>query len=401
MRHIRCQIAASILFGASLVSPPAFAATSCGGEPDDTACLQRMFAAGGDILLPIDGIYHVTKALQIGSNTMLNGRGSTISSTLPIGILAVRGTGTTIRNLKIESLATTSARDRVAIMVAPGTSGLLLQGNRISGYFGTGIMIAGGRQHDIKIVKNTLDPENGKMGYGILVNAVNLGDDPATYPHDILVLSNTVTNVSSDAVEINSPVGKRAGYPASISRVVIQNNVLSAPNSIQAVAGFCIGIAGAYRVKISGNQMSDCKWQGVHIEDKSSQIDVLNNTIRRTIGPTGAQSAWKNYSSGIFSLNSNNLRILGNAISGTRNNGIEMGYNPGGMNTSVTIAGNTVANAGGAGIVFSGQPNANVDSMIGAAEGYPANTIRNSGSADIVGCVSLRGNQGIRARCGR
>lgn len=353
-------------------------------------------------MLPVDGTYRITAPIRIGSNTTLNGRGSTILSSSPIGILIVSGTGSTVRNLKIESLeAATSARDRVAVTVAPGTSGLLFQGNRISGYFGTGIAIAGGRQHDIKIVKNTIDPGNGKIGFGILVNAIKLGEDPAAYQHDILILSNTVTNVSADAVEINSPIGKRPGYPATISHIVIQNNVLSAPNSGQAAAGFCVGIAGVYRAKISGNQMSNCKWQGVHIEDNSSQIDVLNNTIRRTIGPTGSQTAWKKYSSGIFSLNSNNIRILGNTVSDARDNGIEMGYNPQGMNSNVTIAGNAVTNSGNAGIIFSGSPNADVGSVIGAAEGYSTNTVRNSRNADIVGCVSLGGVQGKAARCGR
>jgi len=397
------MLAALALMALAFSRAPANAASICGGEAsDDTACLQDMIKAGGNVVLPANRIFRITKTLQVGPNTVLNGHGSKISSDLPIGILSISGNNATIRDLKLESLNDTSARDRVAIMVAPGVSNLEIYNNDISGYFGIGIMIAGGRQRDIKIVKNTIDPGRGKIGFGILVNAVKLSEDPAVYPHDIAIVSNTVTNVSSDSVEINSPVGSGRGYPATTNNIVIQNNILSAPNSGQPFAGFCVGIAGVYRVKISGNRMSNCKWQGIHIEDNSSQIDIVENTISKTIGPVGDQTGgWRGHSSGIFALNSNNIRILGNTVRDTADHGIEMGYNPKGMNTEVTIAGNMIINAGNAGIVFAGSSNADVDSTVGAANGYRANIITNSGQVDIAACVRLRGGQGRRAYCSR
>jgi hypothetical protein len=393
-----------LLAGASATSWPAHATPSCGeaANADDTACLQGLINAGGSVTLAASRTYHLTRPLQIGANTTLNGGGATVSSTVPKGgAILVQGAGVTIHDLKIEAPTAAPAGGRFAIVVLPQTTGLQLYNNRISGYFNTAIMIAGGYQGDIRITKNAIDPDGGRIGYGVLVNAVNLGENPSAYPHDIEIAGNTITNVHSDAVEINSPIGKRVGYPATANRITIKNNTLSAPNSEQGSAGFCVGIAGGYQVQISGNQMSDCKWQGIHIEDKSSQVEISHNVIRRTIGPLGSQTAWKRYSSGIFCLNSNNIRILGNTISDAKNNGIEMGYNPQGMNSNIVISGNKIANSGDAGIVFSGSPKANVKSMVGEADGYPDNTISNSGSADIAACVSLGGRQSASARCGR
>jgi hypothetical protein len=379
----------------------ALAATSCGSVTtgDDTACLEAAFSSGPKVSFDARRAYNISKPLIIGDGVTLNGNGATITSDAPIGVLVVRGSHLAIRDLNVQSRAGGSTLNRVGIMFAPGASDVLLTNSTVSGRFGIAIMITGGQHQRIKLVRNVVDPRGGSIGYGILVNALNLGSN--AYPRDITISNNTVTNVSSDAIEINSPVADRKGYPDTVSNVVIQNNTLSAPNATGFAAGFCVGIAGAYNVQVKGNRMSDCKWQGVHIEDHAERIDIVNNVIAGTIGPKAGESGWKLYSSGVFALNSRNIRLLGNTISNSYSKGIEMGFNPGGMNSKVTIAGNTIANSGASGILFSGNVGADVQSTIGASDGYPDNTIRGSGGGvDIAACVQLRGSQARSAKCG-
>lgn len=377
----------------------ALSSTSCGATGDDTACLGAILGSGSRVSLDAHRTYNISKPLVLGDGVTLNGNGATITSDAPIGPLVVQGSHVTIRNLNIQSSADGSTLNRVGIMLAPGASDVLITNSTVSGRFGIAIMVTGGQHQGIKLIRNIVDPHGGSIGYGILVNALNLGD--GTYPRNIAILNNTVTNVSSDAIEINSPVVDRKGYPDTVSNVVIQNNTLSAPKATGFAAGFCVGIAGAYNVQVKGNRMSNCKWQGVHIEDHAERIDIVNNVIAGTIGPKAGESGWKLYSSGVFALNSRNIRILGNKISDSYSKGIEMGFNPGGMNSNVTIAGNTIANSGSSGILFSGNAGADVQSTIGASDGYPDNVIRGSGSGvDIAACVQLRGSQAGSAKCG-
>lgn len=355
-----------------------------------------MLRGGGVVALEAGRTYRVGKPLNVGPDTQIKGEGATLLTDHPLRfVIQIRGDNVEIRDLKIHSTASFD-RSRVAIMVARGASGLRLFGNQVSGFFGTAVMISGGGQRAIHIQGNRIDPAGGKIGYGVLVTAVALGPS-VSYPRDIDISSNTIVNVSADAIEINSPIGERRGYPATASNIIINDNVLSAPNSDNRV-GFCIGLAGVYSVNIVENKMSNCRWQGIHIEDKSSKINIINNNINTVIGPEAGQSQWGRNSSGILVLNSSDVKILGNTISGARHNGIDIGYNPKGLNREIIVAGNLVLNPGRVGVVFSG-PKVDIKSVIGGFGDYSENVIEGAGEADFVGCVSLSGSQSSMMRC--
>jgi parallel beta-helix repeat protein len=108
-------------------------------------------------------------------------------------------------------------------------------------------------------------------GYAVIVA------DPANTRG--LVIDGNVFNgrgALGDAIEINVP------SKGGVSDLVISSNVITgyAKSASNANTGFGIGVAGVKNVSITGNMVSLCGRNGIHVEDASGAVTVTGNTVR-------------------------------------------------------------------------------------------------------------------------
>jgi parallel beta-helix repeat protein len=384
---------------ASNAAPAGSGVASCVGDgvTDDTDCLQRAVPAQGQLALPAGKTFLISRSIIISDSTTLDGNGSTITATTPIQMIRLRGDGAKVQNL---TLTSTGPKGAQGIAIDPSASNVAIVNNVIKGNFLFAIIFGSINQHDIVIDHNTIQPApNGLMNYGILVNPPALMRGVGAPPRKITIKNNTITDVSSDAIEINSP-SHQAGQDRAASDIVITNNVLSAPNHKATVySGFCIGLAGTQNVQVTGNRIFDCKWQGIHVEDGSSNVTIVNNTISHVIGPVPPETTWGRNSSGILLINSSDVRIFGNTIDRAHNAGIDLVWNRIGTNQNVSIAGNVVKRSGDFGIRVSGPPMWDKNIAVGATAGYGANQVTGSQTADYSSCTVVRGSESKKMAC--
>lgn len=361
---------------------------NCGANAseDDTACLQALVNGSEKVVLPRGRTFHITKAIIVRGPKDLNGNGATISVSSHIPAVAVSGAGAEIYGLTL--IGMNGATD--GFFLDRGASNVTIRDNRILGGWREGILFGRPGQQSLKFLRNTIRPLEGTvLSYGILGNPYMQGREGPP-PRDIVIRGNHITDVSSDAIELNSPKG------TTISDVDIVKNKLSAPHHVSPAAGFCIGMAGAKRVRVFENMISDCRWQAVHVEDDSSQIVIAGNTINRTIGGPGQK-----YSAGILLLNSSNISIYNNQIRNTANAGIDLIWNARGVNKNVEIMNNDIVNPGGPGIRVGGKGLAQ-GIVVGAVRGYAGNRIVGAKDAPYASCLSaIRGGESRRWACAR
>jgi parallel beta-helix repeat protein len=361
-------------------------AHSCGGESeqDSSICLQQLIDAGTKVKLAAGRTYSITKALSVGGGQDFDGNGAKIVVSTRIGGLIVSGDGAKIHDLTL--IAKSAATD--GIYINKDASNVIIQNNKILGGWREAILFGRSGQHDLKFLHNVISPYGGvALAYGILGNPSVLGRDGAP-PTGIVIRNNRITEVSSDAIELNSP------GQTTISNVDIIGNTLSAPHHVSSTAGFCIGLAGVRDVRIRENIIFNCRWQGIHVEDHSSNVVIAGNTINKTIGGAGK------YSSGILLLNSNKITIYNNQIRNTANAGIDLGSNEKGVNSDVSIMGNDIMNVGDFGIRVGGGAGSNTGIVVGAVRGYAGNKIANARVAPFMSCVAaIRGSDARLKTC--
>jgi parallel beta-helix repeat protein len=348
---------------------------SCGSDSgeDSSTCLQRFIDSSKNVALVAGRTYSIGKALIVRSGHNVDGNGAKLVISTHIAGVIVSGSGINIRNLTL--IAKTMATD--GIYINKDTSDVTIQSNKILGGWREGILFGRSGQRDLKFVSNTIAPFGGlPLAYGILGNPAVLGRDGKP-PTNVTIRNNRITNVSSDAIELNSP-GR-----TTISDVDVVGNILSAPNHVTATAGFCIGMAGVKNVRIRENIMFNCRWQGIHVEDGSSNVVIAGNTINKTIGGVGQKN-----SSGILLLNSNRITIYNNQIRNTWNSGIDLVWNAKGVNSDVSIMGNDIRDAGDFGIRVAGPQGSDSGIVVGATRGYAGNKIINAKVAPFMSCLS-------------
>lgn len=380
---------------AEAAGPKGLADINCAGDgkTDDTDCLQHAIDSRPEVQLSSGRTFLVSRSIVVTGPKQLDGNGATITTDERIPVVTISGSNVKVHNLTVGSRTNIRAE---GIVLADGASNIELRDDRVVGKFRVGILFGGPNEHDITILNSTIAPGvDGRIGYGLLINPSRMARTGGSPPRALIIKNNTITDVWGDAIEINSPP------PVAASNVLIEGNTLSAPFHPSGTAGFCIGLAGTTNVRIVGNKLSRCKWQGMHIEHDASGIVIQNNTIDGTIGRVGNETAWSRNSSGILLLNTNNIKIYGNRINNTANAGIDLAWNPKGANSNITIAGNIVTNAGDYGIRVGGPAARTLGVVVGAADGYQGNLISGSKVADFVGCSSsIRGSDVRLRNCG-
>jgi hypothetical protein len=206
-----------------------------------------------------------------------------------------------------------------------------------------GILIDSADIHDVTIENNVFED----VKYGILQN-VHAADLT-----NVLIDGNTFSNVLADAIELNNPVtndccGKRLG-DVRASHVSIKGNTFRVPKhpGSTAAGGFCVGIAGAHDIEVSGN---DCvAWNaGIHVEDRAYNIQITDNSVSTDDhGTNGEQSAiWVN--------DGQHILISQNKIKYSAADGIHVDYTVGHQASDVEIQNNTITNCGRYGMFISG-----------------------------------------------
>lgn len=242
------------------------------GVSDDTTCLQSALDATlgpRQVSLPSGKTYMISKRLSLSSNLTLDGNNSRIVLKIPEIMLYLSGSNIQVKNIALDYQATSGFSG--VIDFARNTNSVTISGVHISGAKAiAGVHINNPGLHDItiqdSIIENTI--------YGILTNTTNFSSSElrvlSNHPYNLIFQRNQILNVSGDGVEINSPIFNYTPYNSGILGVAahdiqITSNTITAPNSNSAVAGFCIGIAGANKVNVVGNSVSNCKWQFVHI----------------------------------------------------------------------------------------------------------------------------------------
>lgn len=355
----------------------------CNGTSDDTECLRDTLAKGGEVTLSPGQVCVTKLPLVLGNGVSLRGQGATIRFELKEGSTGfdITGSDVLLAGLKVNYKPNGPRQANAVIRLGENVSRVKIDGNHIEANATyQGILSEKPRTTQITISGNTIE----NTTYGLLVNAHHLGQDPAEYQSGWLIEKNRIVENNGDAIEINSPIGKKRTPAMSMRDFRVIDNELEAAGGKTAGAGFCLGIAGLHNAVISGNKMSRCKWQCIHIEDHSGQITVQNNKCLGTIGPKpDDKSRWAaNDSAGIILLGTvHDVLVLGNEVSDTAGFGIELtGSSRDQSYTSNTVvAGNKITRAGAHGIFIGGDPGVKLDSLVGPSHGLPGNVTVDSG----------------------
>jgi parallel beta-helix repeat protein len=109
------------------------------------------------------------------------------------------------------------------------------------------------------------------LGYHILTN-------PDSSPARLSIVGNMFrgsgsTTLDRSAIDINTPTG--GATDVSIVGNVISNYAFTT----NANAGFGIALANVQRATVSGNEVSGCTRNGIHVEDASAAVNVSGNTV--------------------------------------------------------------------------------------------------------------------------
>jgi len=361
----------------------ASASCSCNGQSDDTNCLRDLFLNNQQVELANDQVCTSTRPLTLGNGASVRGQGATIRFALTEGSTAFNITGSDVllSDLNVIYKPNGPRQANAVIRLSENVSRVRISNNHIqaSGSY-QGILSEKARNTQITISGNTIE----NTTYGILVNAHHLGPDPAEYQSGWVIEKNRIVKNNGDAIEINSPIGKKRTPAMSMRDFRIVDNELEAAGGKTAGAGFCLGVAGLHNAVIAGNIMSRCKWQCIHIEDHSGNILVQNNQCLGTIGPKpNDKTRWAaNDSSGIILLGTvHDIRVLDNELSDTAGFGIELtgSSRERAYTSNIVVAGNKITRAGTHAIFVGGDAGVRLDSLVGPSHGFPGNTTVDSG----------------------
>lgn len=386
-RHSQTGIIVLAILSAALLLPSFAAAEfTCKGDgiQDDTACLQSaMYEAvkTGTLVLSKNKTFLITSQLSVPGNLFVNGNGSRIVMKYRRPMVLIQGSNITLRNTIFEYQGPESV---TIINFAADVANVTIRGCKIVGRNAlAAIYMNNPRIHSVYIQDNSIQD----VKYGILTDTTKWPrqDLPIlrNHPYDIVIKDNRILNVGGDGIEINSAVRTYVPYNSGIPGVAahdikITGNRITAPNSSHIGAGFCIGLAGAFNVLISGNQISDCKWQFIHIEDTAHNITIIDNEMWTLIGnkPTDAEG-WYSGRAGILVMDSTKVNILRNSIFGTIDAGIDILYDGKRYNSEVAVSENSIHNTGAACVSVGGPAGVDIKTWIGPVPNFAGNTVGN------------------------
>lgn len=278
------------------------------GVTDDTASLRTAItaaSAGGTVFLPpgtylIDAGAANTGAILISTSKLrLTGAGP--ASLLKIKTAASTGTRAiqvAADDVRVDNLAIdcNGVTDATGIYVS-GASRVVIHSNQFTNPQSGGVHVTTS-VFDLAIANNTFQGN----GYGVLAN----NPSGARW----VIADNTFTGGNrGDAIELNGP-------STSVHDVSITGNVISGYTGTGATDGIGIGVANGSYLTIVGNVISAVSLDGIHVEDRATNVVIANNIIT---GVTARGIA-------INSLTSTTLRhitIAGNVVqsSGTAGSG--------------------------------------------------------------------------------
>ena len=240
-----------------------------GGGADDTAAVAAAIATGDTVLVP-DGVYSVSKVSLTGVGQVLTGTG-TLKLGTSVGddyVLQMAAANQQITGITVDGSS------------VPNTWGVGTSGNRagqvISGvhfvHIGTaGFYILGAPTHlSIDACYFT------GHGYGVLAEAHST-------PDYVFVTNNICVGQGGggDPINFNNEAG------AGAQHVTITGNKCSGYSGYP-YSGLGIALAHVLSGLISGNVVTDMDTNGIHIEDRSTDIVVMGNRVER-IGMGGIQ----------------------------------------------------------------------------------------------------------------
>ncbi len=303
--------------------------------------IDALVSKGGKVHLTSS--YQLNHTLIIPSNTQLTCDSGVKLSEAPMlklnSLLQITGKGVHIEGCSIYSSATP-----VILALGPHSSDISLLRNHLNGNNNAhGILIDTPDIHDVTIESNVF--EDVKFGILQNVHAADLTN--------VLIDRNTFSNVWADAIELNNPVtndccGIRLG-DVRASHVTIRGNTFRVPKhaGAGAGAGFCVGIAGAHDIEVSGN---DCvAWNaGIHVEDRAYNIRITGNSILTDDHETNGEK------SAIWINDGQHIVISQNTIKGSAADGIHVDYTVGHQASDVEIQNNKITDCGRYGMFISG-----------------------------------------------
>lgn len=315
---------------------------ACDGTTNDRAALQRavtdMTARRG--IVTVTGNCRIsttatTAAIALAGPITI--RGTSPGATLALDtdqagafrqLFSVTGDGVTLENLTLRR-----ASDLYGIMIIlHGVSGFRLDGVVIDGaktafprniFHGVAIWGDSGDLTNTAFVRTTIRDTD----YGLLQDS---GVRTATV--GFTVDRSTFTANHLDDLEFNSPNGR-------MTTIAVTNSSFTdnRARTNQTAAGFGIGLANVQGAVIRGNDFDGYPLDPVHIEDRSAQVTIENNTFRNSF------TAGHNFASHIFVVSgSHDITIRNNTFDTAANrNRIDCVYvGPGGgrpvSNVSVT-----------------------------------------------------------------
>lgn len=253
----------------TVVRPEMFGARA-NGVTDDTTAINNALEFGPTVLTDQSVYFTATGVVITRDSTSLTGQGtllmsssntSSYSVTTGIAVVTVLSAdGVVISDIIVDSANVATGRG----ISAADFDGLTIR-NVAGKNTGQMFIRAGG------LVKSLVveDCRNPFKGYGILIN------DPAAGSSGFVATGNIFRGTSSgqsDGIEVNAPTN-------GFNDVVVTGNIVSGMWGNALNAGIGIGFAKVQNAVISGNVISDCENDGIHIEDLSENITIVGNTV--------------------------------------------------------------------------------------------------------------------------
>jgi hypothetical protein len=292
------------------------------GIADDTAAVVNALAAApiGAIVPIVQGLnYRLTSPVTVTSR-IVAGDG-TLSGGGLAALVSLSGS-----NPRCVGLGLVNPGGGKAVDIAQNCNGARVKECVISGAAlqqGVGANATGVKH--LRVVGCTFD----SIGYGVLT------DSAANDITDVRVIDNTFIGLTADPVEFNHPTS--AGGTGLVHAVVSGNHFYNTAGSGSS-AGFGVGIANGHDVTITGNTFRECRNEGIHIEDHSTEVTITGNTIHN-----GA-------SHGMNIIGVTNATVTGNTVVGCAGTGIRFDYSPSTTNDHYTVTGNVTRGNGNGGI---------------------------------------------------
>jgi parallel beta-helix repeat protein len=340
------------------------------GRTDDSRCLSAYVAQHPTASLLAGATYRVTHPIIIHGRRHISGKGAVIIGDGPMAsVLVLAGEDIEIDSLEIQNHSTLNKS--VTIDVGARARWIRIRRCRFSGVRSVAALNI--NSPDVKYV--VFDDNTVSEGvYGVLTNW------RTAHLRHVEINRNRMSGLSGDGIEINFPVlipphgtGDGAAAPSDIW---ILANAISAPRSQSINSGFCIGIAGAHNVEIRDNTLSNCKWQGIHIEDTAADIRIIHNTITSVIGrQAGDKDGWKAYRDGILALNSRRVTVQDNTMLDIPDTGVDFAYDATSFDAGEVICGNIMKRVGRYGISVMAAAGQDVQALVGPVGSCRANTI--------------------------